>query len=195
MLRLVNGISSIKAALQSNHTLLHFGDECHNVYSDEAEHIIRYKISTALGVNHDNYMKRKNDPAAARAAAGREKVISTQLNSDERTLLCHLQEVDKCNEALYSEINPLHLPEVLSMVGRFHGQGELYVALVSSIAGLFSTINRKKFLQERLAHQMAIIQEHAATAEKLRTEIAAIEEAEDSEKEDDPGQGFKRRRT
>ena len=80
------------------------------------------------------------------------------------------------------------------MVGRFHGQGELYVALVSSIAGLFSTINRKKFLQERLAHQMAIIQEHAATAEKLRTEIAAIEEAEENlaEKEDDPESGFQK---
>lgn len=50
----------------------------------------------------------------------------------------------------------------------------------SSIMGLFSTVNKKKFLQERLAYHMAIIQEHAATAEKLRAEIAAIEEAEEN---------------
>jgi hypothetical protein len=112
--------------------------------------------------------------------------------------LCYLQEVDICNEALYSEINPLHLPEVLAMVGRHHGQSELYVALVSSIAGLFSTVNRKKFLQDRVEHHLSIIQEHTATVETLRTEIAAIEEAEENREEvknEFESLGFKRRRT
>jgi len=176
MLKLVNDISSIKATLQSNHTLVHFGSSFHDMYvygEESPEDIIRYKITRALEINMSR--KRRNDPAAAR-----EKVISTQLDSNERISMCHLQEVDKCNEALYSEINPLHLPEVLAIVGRVYGQEELYVALSSSIMGLFSTVNKKKFLQERLTYHMAIIQEHAATAEKLRAEIAAIEEAEEN---------------
>eukprot|EP00984_Skeletonema_dohrnii_P029044 scaffold19351_cov100-Skeletonema_dohrnii-CCMP3373.AAC.1 len=64
--------------------------------------------------------------------AGREKMIQTQLHSETRATLAAHQGV---NHSLYSEINPLHLPEVLALIGRRHGQGELYVALRSSIAG------------------------------------------------------------
>jgi len=162
-------------------------------YYDAPENSIRHKLGTALEINR--MWMGKQDIAAE---AGKEKVISTQLNSKERTLLCYLQEVDICNEALYSEINPLHLPEVLAIVGRHHGQSELYVALISSIAGLFSTVNRKKFLQDRVSYHMAISQEHAAKAETLRTEIAAIEEAEENREEvqnEFESLGFKRRRT
>lgn len=179
MLKLVNDISSIKSTLESNHSLLTFGSSFQNMYVDEAsDDIIRNKITVALDINRLSMYKK--DRAAE---AGKLKVISTQLNSEERTSLCQLQEVNMRNEALYSEINPLHLPEVLELVGRNHGHSELYVALVSSIAGLFSTINRKKRLQDRLQHHLSIIQ-------TLRTEIAAIEEAEESR-----SVGFKRRRT
>jgi len=194
MLRLVNDISSIKATLQSNHTLIMFGRGFGDMHDDDApKNSIRHKLGTALDINR-NWMG-KQDLAAE---AGQKKVISTQLNSKERTSLCYLQEVDICNEALYSEINPLHLPEVLAMVGRHHGQSELYVALVSSIAGLFSTVNRKKFLQDRVEHHLSIIQEHTATVETLRTEIAAIEEAEENREEvknEFESLDFKRRRT
>jgi len=198
MLRLVNDISSIKATLQSNHTLIMFGrgfgDDMHEY--DAPKNSIQHKLRTALDINRD--WMGKQDLAALAAEAGQKKVISTQLNSKERTSLCCLQEVDICNEALYSEINPLHLPEVLAIVGRHHGQSELYVALVSSIAGLFSTVNRKKFLQDRVEHHLSIIQEHTATVETLRTEIAAIEEAEENREElqnEFESLGFKRRRT
>ncbi|KAK1746175.1 leucine-rich repeat protein [Skeletonema marinoi] len=197
MLRLVNDISSIKATLQSNHTLIMFGQGFGDMHDyDAPKNSIRHKLRTALDINR-NWMG-KQDLAALAAEAGQKKVISTQLNSKERTSLCYLQEVDICNEALYSEINPLHLPEVLAMVGRHHGQSELYVALVSSIAGLFSTVNRKKFLQDRVEHHLSIIQEHTATVETLRTEIAAIEEAEVNREElqnEFESLGFKRRRT
>jgi len=53
--------------------------------------------------------------------------------------LADLQGVD---HSMYTEIDPLHLPEVLALVGRSHGQGELYDgALKSSIIGLFSKVN------------------------------------------------------
>jgi hypothetical protein len=51
---------------------------------------------------------------------GREKVISSHLDSQNRAALYRLQDVD---HSVYSEINPLHLPEVLSLIGERHGQG------------------------------------------------------------------------
>jgi len=72
---------------------------------------------------------------------------------------------------LYSDINALHLPEVLALVGQHHGQGELYVALKSSIVTLFSTVNRKKFIQQQRDY-------HVTKAEQLNAELAAIEVAE-----------------
>lgn len=200
MLKLVNDISSIDATLQSNHTLTTFGqsfvegiDFVGMFGNNSPNHLIHREINIALQTNITS--QTETDIAAA---AGRKKVISTQLSSRERTLLCHLQDVDVCNEALFSEINPLHLPEVLALVGRYHGQSELYVALVSSIAGLFSTINRKKFLQERVEYHLSIIKDHAATVETLRNEITAIEEAEGTKAEMKNGfesLGDKRRRT
>jgi hypothetical protein len=190
LLRLVNDISSIEATLKSNHTLIELGPSYEPLWRDEdPDDIMKNKISAALEINRSSH--RKKD-------AGRWKVVSTQLNSEERASLCHLQEVELCNEALYSEINPLHLPEVLEMVGCNHGHGELYVALRSSIAGLFSTINRKKFLQECVEHHLSIMQTHAATVETLRAQIAAIEEAEGNVLEtenESRSVGFKRPRT
>lgn len=199
MLKLVNDISSIDATLQSNHTLTTFGksfEQEGESFINTPDRLIRHRISKALHTNY-NMTSWTRMTSSQLDTAGRKKVISTQLNSRERALLCDLQDVDVCNEALYSEINPLHLPEVLAMIYQHHGQSELYVALVSSIAGLLSTINRKKILQERVEHHLSIIKEHAATVETLRTEIAAIEEAEGNiaETENDfKSLGCKRRR-
>ena len=101
-------------------------------------------------------------------AAGREKVIQTQLHSANRAELCRLQDV---HQSLHSEINPLHLPEVLALVGKHHGQGELYDTLKSSIAGVISIVNRKKFIKDQMAY-------YAAKLEELSAQLAAIEATE-----------------
>ena len=72
---------------------------------------------------------------------------------------------------LYDEINPLHLPEVLSLIGQHQGQGELYVALKSSIAGVISTVNRKECFRQRRAYLVAELAE-------LDAELEAINESE-----------------
>ncbi len=122
-LRLVNDISSINATLQSNHTLKYL-----YVQVEEVEHDvngrIRQHIANALEVN------RKYSYENELEAAGREKVIQTQLHSVTRAELANLQGVD---HSVFSEIDPLHLPEVLALIGERHGQGELYVALRSSM--------------------------------------------------------------
>ena len=82
-------------------------------------------------------------------------------------------------------LTPLHLPEVLRLVGRHHGQGKLYVALKSSIAKLISTVNKKECLKQQRVRYKAIMDEHRAIfaeygtkVEAIEAEIAAIEDEE-----------------
>jgi hypothetical protein len=126
LLKLVNDVSSIRATLQSNHTLTYLGVE------GNFDEQIQMLISDATEINRN---------AGSPEAAGREKVIWTQLNSKKRAQLASLQGV---NQSLYSEIDPLHLPEILALVYEYHGLGEFYLALKSSIAGVISTVNRKE---------------------------------------------------
>lgn len=98
-------------------------------YSEE----IQEEINAAILINKKN----KGNPEAT----GRAKVIRTQLNSLTRAKLADLQGVHR---SVYGEIDPLHLPEILSLVDQKHGQRELYVALKSSIVTLFSTVDEKK---------------------------------------------------
>mmetsp|Transcript_20019 Transcript_20019/g.40140 ORF Transcript_20019/g.40140 Transcript_20019/m.40140 type:complete len:393 (+) Transcript_20019:35-1213(+) len=129
LLRLVCNISSIESTLQSNHTL-------RDLWFKSDEEIQRH-INIAVRINNRNDYNQE--------AAGREKVIQTQLHSGTRAALCRLQGID---HVVYGDISPLHLPEVLSSIGRSHGQGELYNALKSSIAGVISTVNMKKCIQQ-----------------------------------------------
>ena len=162
LLKLVNDASSIKSTLQSNHTLRRLGLSCQSKVElrDEA---IKKEIEFAVRLNNDN----ENNPAAA----GRKKVIQTQLNSQKRSELCHHLGIGQRKAVLLSEIKPIHLPEVLALISRHHGQGELYAALVPSIAALFSTVNKKQCLQQQKAY-------HEAKLENIKAEIAVLEEAE-----------------
>ncbi len=170
LLKLVNDISSIEATLRSNHTLTKISlEELRNVDPEFQRHIgVATQINMAIA---DLLVTGKL------GAASREKMIKTQLNSVKRAKLAELQGV---NHSLYSEVNPLHLPEVLSLVGNNHGQGELYVALKSSIAGVISTVNRKECLKQQRGYHNAIIAEHSAKVEAINAELEAIEAAEGS---------------
>ena len=121
VLKLLNDMSSIKATLQSNHTL-------QMIDLGETNDDIEFQIDMATTCNGQYSV-----------AAGRVKVIQTQLHSKRRAELATMQGVG-C-QSLYGEINPLHLPEVLSLVSRQNGLEELYVALKASIAEVISTVN------------------------------------------------------
>jgi len=160
LLKLVNDISCIKATLQSNHTLRYLNDkriipdgDPFNV--DEEEFQKQINFATRINRNHE------------RNAAGREKVIQTQLHSARRSELADLQGVD---HSVFSEIDALHLPEVLALVGRRHGQGELYVALKSLVMGLFSSVNMIECIQQERDF-------HAAKVEELDAKLATMKEA------------------
>ena len=175
LLKLVNDISSVEATLQSNHTL--------------------QTISLGIGFSFDeqifrqqiNFVTMINIECGGDAeAAGREKMIQFQLHSERRSDLAELQKV---HQSVYSEINPLHLPEVLSLVGHRHGQGELFAAVKSSIAALMSTVNRKRWIMEKRDYYLA-------RAEQLTAELAAIEAEErgGAKTENDESHRSKRRR-
>ena len=170
LLKLVNDVSSIRATLQSNHTL-----RCIrlNDLSNANDHIQRH-IDAAININ-----RTKDNPEAA----GRAKMHDTQLRGEKRAELAALQGV---SQSIYSEINPLHLPEVFALVARpyfynswHHGQDELYVALKLSIAGLMSTVNRKQCLKQQRAdlevRSEEIKADLEARLEAIKAEISTID--------------------
>jgi hypothetical protein len=77
---------------------------------------------------------------------------------------------------------------VLALVGRHHGQKELYVALKLSIAGVISTEKRKQFKQQQRAY-------HAAKLVESYAELAAIDAAERNVVEVGESRSSKRRRS
>jgi hypothetical protein len=164
LLKLVNDISSIKATLETNLTLNYLRIGKHE------EEEFQQNINYAVGFN-----------------CNMRKVIQTQLHNIRRADLCRLQRIERSDAALYSEFNPLCLPEVLALVGRTHGLAELHVALKSSIAGVISMVNRKECIQQQRAY-------HAAKLEELDAELATIEESESQVVEVGESRSNKRRR-
>ena len=163
LLKLVIDISSIKATLQSNYTLedVKVVEDINpdGVDPDEIEtDIIQRHIDMAVDTNS------WRDPEEI----GREKMIEAQLHSVNRAELADLQGV---GHSVYSEIDPLHLPEVLFWISARHGQGELFVALKSSIIGLFSRVDMKKCLQKQAAYHEARIADHEADIAYYRAVI------------------------
>eukprot|EP00984_Skeletonema_dohrnii_P021307 scaffold10614_cov82-Skeletonema_dohrnii-CCMP3373.AAC.4 len=158
LLKLVIDISSITATLHSNHTLAFLDVEDMNPDgSFDADDEIQRHIYEATEIN--SIYEGVSNPEAA----GREKGI---------------------DHSVFSDIDPLHLPEILSLIGRHHGQGELYLALKSFIMTLFSTVNVRKCIQQKRAYHAAIVAEHAAIVaehrnkmEELDAKLASMDEA------------------
>ena len=172
---LVNDVSTINATLQSNNTLTKIirdsvdqpdiffdpgSDDFPSNFSSVKDFLTEKMIEVALQTNSINDGNSE--------AAGREKLIDTQLPFIVRRLFAHAQGV---RESFYSQIDPLHFPEVLSLIGRRHGVKELNIALRKSIVEVLETVNRKKCLQQRLEYDLDQV-------EQIRAELEAIEAAE-----------------
>eukprot|EP00984_Skeletonema_dohrnii_P011268 scaffold4476_cov120-Skeletonema_dohrnii-CCMP3373.AAC.17 len=101
LLKVVNDISSIKATLQSNHTLTEIE------YDDFFD--IQLNISDALYYNKD---------LEGDAVIGKAKVINTQLHSEVREWMCYSQGIDSQHDSIavpLTEIGPQLLPEILEI--------------------------------------------------------------------------------
>ena len=176
MLKLVNDISSIEATLQSNHTLTQFYYTEPHVVESFVDDQIQKLLDTSADINRN---------ADSPEAAGREKVIRTQLHSERRAELADIQGV---THSVYGEIETLYLPEVLSLISKRNGEKELFPSLKSSMVGLLSRVDMKLCIQKQVAY-------HTARLKELGNRLAVIEDAEEStESVESESRSIKRRR-
>ena len=172
LLKLLNDVSSIDSTYSSNHTLtaLILPESANAAIQEMTKH-----IESAIGIN------RSNDGNSH--AAGRAKVIETQLNSHKRKVLCCLWGVDYSYESIFSDIEPLLLPEVIALVGGNYGHDELYRMLLVTAPYLLSAVNRSAVIKERIAALLGEVHE-------LNKELASLDSADTNQ----PMNGRKRGR-
>mmetsp|Transcript_3158 Transcript_3158/g.5761 ORF Transcript_3158/g.5761 Transcript_3158/m.5761 type:complete len:126 (+) Transcript_3158:247-624(+) len=85
--------------------------------------------------------------------------------------LSSLQGVEYSYSRIYSEIEPVLLPNILALGGEKHGQNEIFCMLIATVPDLASVVNKKAVIKEKIAENNA---EYARrTAEHLR-QIAAL---------------------
>ena len=161
--KLLNDVSSIDGTYNSNHTLTFIGlpDSTDATVKELKGHIDR-----AIKIN------KKYDGNSH--AAGRAKVIDTQLNSRKKMELSRLQGVDYSYGSIFGEIEPVLLPEVLAVVGGSHSHDELYRMLIATAPDLASTVNRKGLFQQAIAQNVARLAALEAEAAALTARTAQL---------------------
>eukprot|EP00581_Thalassiosira_minuscula_P019252 CAMPEP_0183732646 /NCGR_PEP_ID=MMETSP0737-20130205/38988_1 /TAXON_ID=385413 /ORGANISM="Thalassiosira miniscula, Strain CCMP1093" /LENGTH=540 /DNA_ID=CAMNT_0025965717 /DNA_START=213 /DNA_END=1832 /DNA_ORIENTATION=+ len=105
LLRTLNDVSSIEATYNSNHTLRKFDGFPHTWRS---ERVMLTNISSALWANRNH----EGNPHAA----GRAKIIMTQLDSKKRKELCSQQGIEFSFNSIFECIDPMLLPDILALV-------------------------------------------------------------------------------
>ena len=78
-------------------------------------------------------------------------MINYQLNSLKRKKFCHLQGIEYKPGVIFTDIEPVLLPQVLALIGDRHGQSDLYTALIPTAPDLLSYIDRKALIDRTLA--------------------------------------------
>mmetsp|Transcript_24978 Transcript_24978/g.42799 ORF Transcript_24978/g.42799 Transcript_24978/m.42799 type:complete len:476 (-) Transcript_24978:144-1571(-) len=143
-LELLNDASSIKSTCSSNHSIRLL--ELPRSFDLNVVRMFNH-IDFAIQINKEN----AEDPQAA----SRMKVIDTQLHSNTRMELSGLQLLEYYYSSLFPQIEPLLLPNILSMMGEYHGQSELYRMLIATVPELVSIVNKKAALQQRLSDNVS----------------------------------------
>ena len=162
-LKLLNDVSSIDGTYNSNHALSRlFLPKYTNATIEKMKNHIHF----AIGINQRH---RGNSHEA-----GREKIIETQLNSNTRMELCHLQGIDYSYGSIFADIDPIILPEVLALVGGKYGQNEMYRMLLATAPDLATVVNRKDLLKQTIAKNAAMIAENKAMIAALGVKNAEL---------------------
>ena len=160
-LKLLNDVSSIDSTYNSNHTVVEI--MVPKFEPDNRNEISRH-LQSATTMNEESFN------------AGRTKVIICQLNSDRRMEQCRIQGVPYSYSSIFSDIDALVLPEVLSLVGQTHGQTELYRMLIAVVPDLASTVNREVVVRQQLAEKSAQMEALRAEIVELNNELMLIAE-------------------
>jgi len=169
-LSLLNDVSSIESTHNSNHTLttldFDFGSSQRRKYS---------ALSGEIGI-----ACRENQERSSPEEVGRAKVIRTQLNNQNRKMLCQLQgmnENEPSNILAGIELVAL-LPKILALIGMHHDESSFYTVLVPLAPDLLSFIDRKALLKDTMAKNAADIAElaaeHARQVAAFNAKLAAL---------------------
>lgn len=133
-MKLLNDISSISKTLNSNHSLTSLGLP---FSTDQTFRNIKNHIDHSLRINEER--------GWYPTAAGRAKVIETQLNSNMRMDLSRLQGIDYCYSHILSEIDSVLFPDVFALVGDLDGQNEMY-PMLRAMPELVANVDKKAVL-------------------------------------------------
>ena len=126
-IKLLNDISSIDNTVSSNHTILTLG------FPERARlghhQIMRY-IDFAINMNRIH--------AGIADAAGKAKVVGSQLNTNKRLKLSRLQGLTQGAGHIFSQIESFLLPDVLALTGRKHGLNDFFRMFLSTLPHLMA---------------------------------------------------------
>ena len=159
-LKLLVNVSSIEDTLNSNHTLSDLSlpggwDTGYNV---------RQHIDNMLSINDGSY-------------PGRQKVIDCQLYIKDRIELAKLQGITcPTHNSVYSQIDPVVLPDVLAIVGEECTHNDLYCALITTAPDLTSLVNKPVAIKEQIEEKKERIASLNAEY-KRKMEVLAAENA------------------
>jgi len=139
-LKVLTNVSSITNTYNnSNHTLTDLSPLLMSTRTMNVRRPISRHIKNMLSINEEGI------------SVGKEKIIQYQLNSSNRTELSDLQGITcPTHNSLYALIDPVVLPDVLSLVGRHCSQNDLYCALITTAPDLTSLVNKPVAIKEKI---------------------------------------------
>jgi len=141
ILKIVVDVSSIENTYNSNNTL---SCEFDNARASNTMKLI-------------NCACWENRVCSTPRAAGRAKVIRSQLNSQNRKELCELQGIEYIPGSIFANVEPVLLPDILALIcWHGHGRSELYRALVLTAPDLLSCIDRKALIKDTFTRVEAV---------------------------------------
>jgi len=182
LLKLMVDISSVESTYKSNHTLIMCylsvpgdRDRISSFLLDEPGDDVHKQITKAWAFNRSNSSQSYPNPnPTSRHTAGRLKIVHYQLNSKKRKELCQIQGVEYSDSNIFADIEPILLPNILSLIGSEHGQSELYTALIHTAPDLLSYMDRKAMINNEMEKNKAHDNDLVVQIAELTRQRAAL---------------------
>lgn len=149
-------VSSIKNTYTSNHTL-------EELFLSPNSSIDMRPLNFELSKNRHYHH------------AGRKKIIGYQLNHLNRMELATLQGITcPSHNTVYAQIDPVVLPDVLTLIGKNCTHIDMYCALIATASDLTSLVNKPAVFKERMEQNerkaAALTAEYERNAAALKAE-------------------------
>jgi len=88
--------------------------------------------------------------------------------------MCSLQGLEHSRKPLVTEIGPMLLPEVLEIIGKHHRLNDFYEAFRTSVADMWTTIDREVVVRQKIEKISKELDELAARRLELENQRAVL---------------------